>query len=406
MCAGAAPLGRPGGGLGMLHSQERHEPLTGRRWDEAWVRRRIEEIADDAEAAVTGDGEWPEHPDDHDDSVPMAKGIHLGAAGMVWGLHALGRDRPDLIRGLHQRYVREPDWPGRVAGYWCGEAGILLVSELLDPDPDGADRLEAVIRSNAENDSNEVMWGAPGTMLAALLMHRRTGEARWADAWRESAEAVWSRWGGEGDPRSDLWTQLLYGSTAQYVGPAHGFAGNVRSLWLGRQLLAPDRAFDLERRAVATATALAVREDGLANWPPTVGRLAHRGRIRVQWCHGAPGMVTSLASMAPGDDDFTALLAEAGELTWLAGPPASGQGLCHGTAGSGLAFLALHERTADSGWLERARGFAVHALEQAARQRTAHGAGRYSLWTGDIGAAVMARSCIEGRAGVPSLDWL
>jgi hypothetical protein len=389
----------------MLFSPDYHEPLTESDWNEVWVRRRIDEIAADAESAVTGSGLWPLHPDD-DEGGRMLKGVYMGAAGMIWGLHALGLDRPDLIRGLYESYVGEPDWPGLVPGYWGGEAGILLVSQLLDPRATGADQLEAAIRSNAGNESNELMWGAPGTMLVALAMHRRSGDQRWADAWLESAEQLWSRWLPADEPGCYLWTQLLYGDTARYVGPGHGFAGNAWALWLGRHLLDASRVAELERRVVATTTTLAVREGGLANWPPTVGPLAHRGRIRTQWCHGAPGMVTSLASIAATDDAFTALLVEAGELTWRAGPLAFGQGLCHGTAGNGLAFMALYERTGEADWLERARRFAVHALEQVAREREAHGTGRYSLWTGDIGAALMARSCIECRAGMPSLDWV
>src|SRR4029079_11542943 len=62
--------------------------------------------------------------------------------------------------------------------------------------------------------------------------------------------------------------------------------------------------------------------------------------------------------------------------------------------------------TGDERWLERARAFAVHALEQVERERAEHGAGRYSLWTGDIGAAVMAQSCIDARPGMPTLDWV
>ena len=117
-------------------------------------------------------------------------------------------------------------------------------------------------------------------------------------------------------------------------------------------------------------------------------------------------MIISLATIAVADRAFTTLLVEAGELTWRAGPLAGGHGLCHGTAGNGLAFLALYERTGAQQWLDRARRFAAHALEQAERERERHGFGRHSLWTGDIGAAVMAASCIDGRAGMPSLDWV
>ena len=40
---------------------------------------------------------------------------------------------------------------------------------------------------------------------------------------------------------------------------------------------------------------------------------------RVQWCHGAPGLIAGLADL-PRDDELDALLAQAGELVWLAGP--------------------------------------------------------------------------------------
>jgi hypothetical protein len=201
----------------------------------------------------------------------------------------------------------------------------------------------------------------------------------------------------------------MFGYEDESVGAAHGFAGNALALLAGRRLLDPVRAAELDRRIVVTANALAVREPGLANWAPDAdGELTHHrtGEIRVQWCHGAPGMVTSLATAAEDDPAFTELLVAAGELVWLAGPLAKGPGLCHGTAGNGLAFLALYERTGDERWLERARRFSVHALVQVERFREQDRVGHHSLWTGDLGVALTAASCIDARAGVPSLDWV
>ena len=125
---------------------------------------------------------------------------------------------------------------------------------------------------------------------------------------------------------------------------------------------------------------------------------------RVQWCHGAAGVVTSLAGLAHGDERHGALLADGGELVWRAGPVARSAGLCHGTAGNGFAFLALLERTGDERWLARARAFAMHALDQVARLRAAAGRGRYTLFTGDVGAALLAAACLRGDAAFPGLD--
>ena len=389
----------------VLFTPESHEPLTGRAWDEAWVRERVDAIADDAEATVGEDGLWPEHPLDREEDQPARLGIYLGAAGIAWGLCRLGRPRPELVRDLHGRYLEQPDWPGVVPGYLIGEAGILLVSYLLEPAEETASQLARAVEANQDNETLELLWGSPGTMLAALAMHNLSAEARWADLWRASAERLWADW----EPRENgahLWTQRLYGHEPVYVGAGHGFAGNALALLLGRHLVDDGRAAELDRRIVVTTTALAVTEDGLANWPPSAnGSLLANDFIRVQWCHGSPGIVSSLATAAPKDAAFTELLEAGGELTWRAGPLAKGPGLCHGTAGNGVAFLSLHRRTGDERWLERARRFAVHALEQVERGRERYGSGRHSLWTGDIGVAVMAQSCIGGRSGMPTLDW-
>jgi lantibiotic modifying enzyme len=168
-------------------------------------------------------------------------------------------------------------------------------------------------------------------------------------------------------------------------------------------LAALDPAPDVHERAAAVTRRFAVEEDGLANWPPLAdsGLRPPDGLIRVQWCHGAPGIVASHASLAPDDPEHDRLLLAGGELTWRAGPLAKGAGLCHGTAGNGYAFLALLERTGDELWLERARAFAVHAAAQVARAREEHGRGRFTLWTGDPGTALYLADCLAGRGALP-----
>ena len=290
--------------------------------------------------------------------------------GVIWSLHELGRvgavelrrDWRDVATGLADAYLAEPDFPdvvdGPVPSLWMGEAGILLVAHALAPAAWQEQRLLEAVRANAENPTWELMWGSPGTMLAAQVMHERTGDERWREAWNASADRLWEEW------RGDLWRQDLYGSPAHIFGPAHGFAGNVLVLARG-DLLDPGRRGELERRVVATLTKHALRADGLAQWPPSL-EPSSKPR-RTQWCHGAPGIVASLAAVAPGDDVLDELLRAGGELTWRAGPLRKGANLCHGTAGNGYAFLELFERTGDELWLERARAFAMHAIEQVER---------------------------------------
>ena len=77
-----------------------------------------------------------------------------------------------------------------------------------------------------------------------------------------------------------------------------------------------------------------------------------------------------------------------------------GPSLCHGTAGTGFAFLKVFARTGDELWLERARRFAMRALDQVARRSQ----GRYSLWTGDVGVALFVAECIEAGNELPVFD--
>ena len=66
----------------------------------------------------------------------------------------------------------------------------------------------------------------------------------------------------------------------------------------------------------------------------------------------------------------------------------------------------LYERTGERPWLERARLFAMHAIEQYHAMKTEHGRGRFSLWTGDLGLALYLWQCVQGQAGVPTLDYV
>jgi hypothetical protein len=127
-----------------------------------------------------------------------------------------------------------------------------------------------------------------------------------------------------------------------------------------------------------------------------ISRRDRDGRIRTQWCHGAPGIVATLAHVL-GED----LAVAGGELTWRAGPLRKGANLCHGTAGNGYAFLALLERTGDERWLTRARAFAMHAVRQVEQSRFAYGRGRYTLWTVDPGTALYLADCIDGGGKPP-----
>ena len=120
------------------------------------------------------------------------------------------------------------------------------------------------------------------------------------------------------------------------------------------------------------------------------------GLIRTQWCHGAPGIV---ATLAPFLDEEPAVAG--GELTWRAGPLLKGAGLCHGTAGNGYAFLALLERTGDERWLARARHSRCTRRPRSSTPGRSSAAPLHTLWTGDLGTALYLADCVEGGGRLP-----
>ena len=391
-----------------LIDPDAHEPVTDAAWDADRARAAVATIASETEASFDPDALWPPHPlDEEEDEPPLGRvaSLYLGASGVIWALYALERDGlvetrrdwSEVALTLPERYRAEPDFPseGVVPSLWMGEAGILLVAHTLRPAPWQEDQLLDAVRANADNPTLELNWGSPGTMVAAAVMFERTREERWSAAWTESADRLWSEW------RGDLWEQDLYGKRAHIIGPAHGFAGNVFVLARGA-LLDDERQAALETRAVATLDRHALRADGVAQWRPSVE--PSRVPRRTQWCHGAPGIVASLGSLAPGNDALSELLLAGGELTWRAGPLRKGANLCHGTAGNGYAFLKLFARTGDELWLQRARAFGMHAIAQVERATAAHGRGRHTLWTGDPGTALYLASCLAADAAFPTLD--
>ena len=210
--------------------------------------------------------------------------------------------------------------------------------------------------------------------------------------WQESAALLYDHW----DPDCDMWTHDLYGEIRPSIGAGHGFASNVHAL---RGFVDDDI---LKARTASLLTRTAHREDGLVNWPPMDRPWSEQEpKIRVQWCHGAPGIIITLADLMPPD-----LAIAGGELTWRAGPLRKGPGLCHGTAGNGFAFLKLYELTSDELWLDRGRRFAMHAIGQVARHKQCFGRGRYTLWTGDIGAALYVQACLDADPAFPITDKL
>src|SRR5918992_3279646 len=281
-----------------LYLPEAFEPLTDEPWNEERVHAGIRALVADADKSFDEGALWApvEDWDAAFGSAPLPlTTLYRGASGVIWGLDVLRRrgvaetrlDLPAIARRAYEIWRANPaperlEPPVRThAGLFDGDSGILLVAYLLEASADLADALYARVRENWDNETNELMAGSPGTMIAAKEMLDRTGEERWSEAWRESADELWRRRYLDG-----FWTYPPYGKG---IGASHGIGTNTNVLLAGGDLFPEERREPLMKGTAEALARTAVVEDRLANWAMAAedcGELEWQGEMRLQWCHG------------------------------------------------------------------------------------------------------------------------
>ena len=395
-----------------MYDAARHAPLTAVDWDPAAAGAAIAEIVADALATFDPKRYWPAHP--MDDGAPDGTtGLYLGAAGMLWGLDFLARegaadhglDLTSVLPGLLEANRTEFDAVARMSGVelhrasWLfGDPPILLM-QMRSGDPSAAGELHRRIEIGLDLPPLELMWGFAGTMLACAFAYQIDRAERWCELYLAQAHQLLSEL--EESEFGPIWTQDLYGAERRFLGPVHGYAGNVLALLNGWDWLSEAERAQVRAAAPATLGANAHRKGGLANWH---GLACAEPPDLVQYCHGAPGMVAAMADARIAEPPLVSLLEEGGRLTWQAGPLAKGSNLCHGTGGNGFAFLKLAALTGDPTWTNHARAFAMTAIDQYRAAKAEYGRGRFTLWTGDVGLAIYLHECLRGSARFPTVD--
>ncbi|MBT9526220.1 MAG: hypothetical protein IV105_13255 [Rhizobacter sp.] len=212
----------------MLFDPDRHEAHCDTPWDDTRAHAAIRAIAHDIEQHRL-DGHWRAHPldDEGDEPADGCKSLYLGSAGVLWALWYLQRqgavelasDPAGLIEQAHADYLRAPDTGEVVPSYFLGEAGILLLWWRLTGSAEAADRLYTTIESNIANPTNEALWAAPGTMVAAWQLWEATHDARWRELFLRNVDQLWRTWLFDDKAQCHLWTQDMYGRMTHF--PLH-----------------------------------------------------------------------------------------------------------------------------------------------------------------------------------------
>src|SRR5678816_927918 len=223
-----------------MYEEARHETLIQTEWNPQDALAAIDRIVRDTQSRFERRSLWPIHPLDKFTDTPTApfKMLYFGAAGVIWALDylsALGAaaKKPDYASSLidlavqnrAEMQLRVP----QIYSYLMGDVGILLTQWRLSPSNELADQIYQSVQANVTNPAREFMWGAPGTMLAALFMLDSTGDRRWKEVYLQSVAQLLREWERNARYNCHVWTQDMYGRESIYLGAVHGFAANIFS---------------------------------------------------------------------------------------------------------------------------------------------------------------------------------
>ena len=396
-----------------MFNKRRHYSLPDVTWSEDLAKQTIEAIAEGVITQAESGEKWPKHK--LDDGGQIKSDFYLGRGGSLWAIDYLQRsgvveNQFDVDLYLADLLAANQKYAPRLAhsensSYLFGELPLLLMQYRQTATPEKAAEIAKSIQRNDTQPVRELMWGMAGSMLAALFMNRWTNDALWATLYRKQADLMLADWQCV-DGIGYLWNVEVYSKQEYFLGPVHGFAGNAMALIAGFDLLSDEQESDITSRVMETTVNTALTDERFANWQPVLALDNPKKRSPlVQYCHGAPGMVSSLATLPVGENqEFDEVLLKGGELIWHAGLLEKGPSLCHGTSGNGYAFLKLFERTGDELWLHRARQFAMHSIGQYEELKAHYNQIRYPLWTGDPGLAIYLWDCVQAQAKFPTFD--
>ena len=197
------------------------------------------------------------------------------------------------------------------------------------------------------------------------------------------------------------------------LGLVHGVPGNLYLLMHFPDLLSLDALLDVRRALDCVAECVDAERGVLELLPSPYSDALHRRNgssawtDRVHWCSGSPAAVFLFARAHEvfGDATYLETARRAAEHVWRHGLLKKGNGICHGVAGNGYAFLALHRRTGDPRDLHRALHFARHSWSERVTREQRTPDRPWSLYEGLMGTLCFYLDCLEPeRARFPAFE--
>lgn len=344
-------------------------------WRKSTVTQTIETIVASVILQAESGDNWWKHPAEDVNSDRLSD-FFVSRGEALWVVDYLQRsgavktkfDVSVSLDGLFNdnRHLRSDLVSSERYSDLFGELFLLLMQYRLKPSGTIANQIEKTIKNSDTLPVEERKRGLAGSMLVVLAMYRWTDEPRWMNAYKALAKHMLSDWTcirGIGY----VWGEEFYHTQMSSLGPGSGFSGNAWALIKGFDLHTDEQNRTITDRIMDTAIRNALHDGQHACWPPQYTSLSLNldNRTLIESWHGAPPMIIPLATLPQGmNADFDSLVLKGGELIWDAGLLQKGPGLCQANRDNGYALLKLFQRTGDEIWLERARMYAMHCIEQ------------------------------------------
>lgn len=343
--------------------------------------------------------------------------LYHGYIGAIWGLYycdkalnlKTGYDFSGLAEQSYNHFIKLSA-RSRCSSYFFGELGFVVFLYLITGSSKYKGRIKAILAFSSNYPSNELFWGDSGYALVSVRLYEYDGDTEWLKLLRGFTESIWN---SIEDSHSGfkIWYQNLDGVVVPHIGVAHGFMGNMKALLAGLKHLPIKNisAEYLEEICYQTLISTKTEQNGLFNWPQSVESIRpDRSDILMQWCHGAPGIVTSFQNHCIQHDNLRSLVITAAESVWTAGPLNKKYGgYCHGTSGNGYSFLDIQTQDLNDVWKKRSLIFAGSVVKQLKSISEDEKRGyKFSLWTGNVGDLVYLCDVINNRPGMLTLDKL
>jgi hypothetical protein len=206
-----------------------------------------------------------------------------------------------------------------------------------------------------------------------------------------------------------------YGFRHRYdLGLVHGIPGNLYLMMHFPELLRAGAGWNDVRATLDCLSHYVDAERGMLELLPSPYSDALHRRVgspefteRVHWCSGSPAAVFLFvrAYEVFGTEAYLEAARRAAEHVWRYGLLRKGNGICHGIAGNGYAFLTLHRATSDAHALDRALHFARFTWDERVTREQRAPDRPWSLYEGAMGTLCFYRDCLDpARSRFPAFE--